>query len=762
MRRWIAAEADRVLARRVRWGLAVSLAVMTAFAVEDAWLHPEAIGPLALVKITQLAIVGVGIFALSAGTSRRRPRMLAVVLFCALYGTTAVAGTLRSDAITAAVVLLCGVMASAIALPWGAGAQLVTVLAAAVSLIATVAATTDGIAAVAGPRGLALAFAFVGSVLIAYEHARHRLARVHVAAVLAGQTEILERITGGAPLDAILTALVTMVEQHADGMLCSVLLLDGDRLCYGAAPHLPTAYRDATHGIVIGPTVGSCGTAAYRRAPVIVADIAHDPLWTEFRDVALAHGLRACWSAPILRSDRTCLGTLAMYYHQPRPPDADDLELIESAAHLAGVAIERHRNEEALAASRRLLEEESHVTRALVQAGQAMLTSRATPVVLERLARLATDLLGCDCADTVVRLDGEDVYVIGSTDGYATEQRESLQGLRIARETIAVLVDALAAHPLVQVRTADVGDAASAALLRTYGITVSMYVALRLGDETIGFLSAAYRGRDALFTERQQRIALGIAQLASMALENAHLVEEARRASQLKTEFVSTMSHELRTPLSVIIGYTDMLADDLARDQRAGILAKVRAASTDLLEMIEATLNLNRLEAGNDLPNFEPLSLRVLLDELAGEFAALPRSADVTVRWQAATPLVIRSDRRKLRIVLKNLVGNALKFTPRGEVVIRGGTHDGACAITVADTGVGIAPEQLPVIFEMFRQGDSSDARSYGGVGLGLYIVRRLLAQLGGDVTVTSERGRGTTFTVTVPLLEDEALRALA
>jgi signal transduction histidine kinase len=246
-----------------------------------------------------------------------------------------------------------------------------------------------------------------------------------------------------------------------------------------------------------------------------------------------------------------------------------------------------------------------------------------------------------------------------------------------------------------------------------------------------------------------------------MALENAFLVEEARRASQLKTEFVSTMSHELRTPLSVIIGYTDMLVDDPVYEERASILAKIRASSVELLEMIQTTLDLNRLEAGNDLPHFERLSVHALLDELAGEFAALPRHEGVAVRWEPAA-LAVRSDRRKLRIVLKNLVGNALKFTPRGEVVVRCAVIDGTCAITVQDSGVGIAPEQLPVIFDMFRQGDSSDARSYGGVGLGLYIVRRLLTQLGGEVAVTSQRGYGTTFTATVPLADDDTLRASA
>ena len=200
------------------------------------------------------------------------------------------------------------------------------------------------------------------------------------------------------------------------------------------------------------------------------------------------------------------------------------------------------------------------------------------------------------------------------------------------------------------------------------------------------------------------------------------------------------------------MGYTDMLADDVPAAQRAGILDKIRGSSLELLDMIEATLNVNRLDAGKDQPIFERLSVPALLDALASDFAALPHQDGTVLRWESAPPVTIQSDRRKLRMVLKNLVGNALKFTPRGEVVVGCVETGQVCAFTVRDTGVGIAPPQLPVIFDMFRQGDSSDARSYGGVGLGLYIVKRLVTQLGGDVTVTSELGRGTTFTVTIPL----------
>src|SRR6185295_17391648 len=148
---------------------------------------------------------------------------------------------------------------------------------------------------------------------------------------------------------------------------------------------------------------------------------------------------------------------------------------------------------------------------------------------------------------------------------------------------------------------------------------------LRRGGEMIGILSCGRRGRTERFTPVEQRVAAGIGQLATLALENARLVEELRAASQLKTEFVSTMSHELRTPLSVILGYTDMLGDELPRQEQERTLAKIRRSGVELLEMIEATLNVNRLDAGKDMPRFERVRLRDLIEELASEFTAIER-----------------------------------------------------------------------------------------------------------------------------------------
>jgi PAS domain S-box-containing protein len=156
-------------------------------------------------------------------------------------------------------------------------------------------------------------------------------------------------VAGGQPLSAVLDGLVRLAERHAEGMLCSVLILDDEgRLRNGAAPSLPASYCEAIDGISIGPSVGSCGTAAYRGSAVIVRDIATDPLWADYRDLALAHGLRACWSTPILAKDDTVLGTFAMYYGEPLDPTPAHRALIEAVTDIAGIAIQRARDEEKL------------------------------------------------------------------------------------------------------------------------------------------------------------------------------------------------------------------------------------------------------------------------------------------------------------------------------------------------------------------------------------------------------------------------------
>ncbi|MGQ0658200.1 MAG: EAL domain-containing protein [Chromatiales bacterium] len=164
---------------------------------------------------------------------------------------------------------------------------------------------------------------------------------------LAGQRHILDRISRGISHTEVLRDITLMFEARFPGSLCSVLLANGDttRLYCGAAPNLPQSYTQAIEGIPIGEGIGSCGTAACRREPVIVSDVTLDPLWADFRDLAARYAIRACWSHPILSSQGELLGTFATYYREPRAPSPREIEAIGTAAHLACIAIERKRNE---------------------------------------------------------------------------------------------------------------------------------------------------------------------------------------------------------------------------------------------------------------------------------------------------------------------------------------------------------------------------------------------------------------------------------
>ena len=183
---------------------------------------------------------------------------------------------------------------------------------------------------------------------------------------LKGQSRILQMIAANAPLNEILKQLVLLIEAQSPDMLCSVLLLsdDGDHVRHGAAPSLPQDYVNAIDGAPIGPKEGSCGTAMYRGEPVIVSDTFSDPLWENYRDLAKANGLRACWSTPILSGRGKVLGSFAMYYHEPRTPTGDEASLTNVAIRIAGLAIERNAAKESLARTQAELAQATHAASA--------------------------------------------------------------------------------------------------------------------------------------------------------------------------------------------------------------------------------------------------------------------------------------------------------------------------------------------------------------------------------------------------------------
>ena len=244
--------------------------------------------------------------------------------------------------------------------------------------------------------------------------------------------------------------------------------------------------------------------------------------------------------------------------------------------------------------------------------------------------------------------------------------------------------------------------------------------------------------------------------------QGARLYKEAvEAAQQVKTDFLATVSHELRTPLDVILGYIGLLLDEefgalLAAQQTT--LQRVNANAQRLLDLVSFLLEANRLEAGQLLIDRREVGLSPLFHEVKVESQETCEQAGLTLDWQVASAFPpIYTDPDKLRIVLKSLIGNAIKFTEQGRVTVGASVDIDAegIQIQVADTGIGIPAESLGIIFEPFHQLDGSATRSYEGTGLGLYMAKRLTELLGGAVTVESQVGSGSTFRVWLPLSVD-------
>ncbi|MES2113812.1 MAG: ATP-binding protein [Pseudomonadota bacterium] len=224
--------------------------------------------------------------------------------------------------------------------------------------------------------------------------------RKRAEALREGQNQLLEMVAGGAPLQTTLDQLMRLIESQADGVLCSVMLLrpDGRSMYPASGPSLPAEYLQSLDGVAIGPGVGSCGTAMYRKETVIVSDIGNDPLWTPYRQLAAPHGLRACWSIPILLDQDQVLGSFAMYYREVRSPAAADQRLINVATHLAGIAIARTRREEELERHRERLEEMVAARTAELQAAmeQAEMANDELSTALDNLSMTQDELVRRD------------------------------------------------------------------------------------------------------------------------------------------------------------------------------------------------------------------------------------------------------------------------------------------------------------------------------------------------------------------------------
>ena len=264
-----------------------------------------------------------------------------------------------------------------------------------------------------------------------------------------------------------------------------------------------------------------------------------------------------------------------------------------------------------------------------------------------------------------------------------------------------------------------------------------------------------------VFTEQHERLAMGIAGWASVALENARLYIEARNANRMKDQFLAVLSHELRTPLNAIVGYTRLLRGGVLSGEKAQRgLETLERNATWLTQIVEDVLDVSRIVAGKIRLNIQTVELPLIVDNAVATVQPAADAKGVTVRTIVAPGInPVSGDPDRLQQVVWNLLFNAVKFTAKdGTVEVRLEPADSHVEIVVSDTGIGIAPDFLPFVFERFRQADAGATRMTGGLGLGLAIVRHIVEMHGGTVQAASAgEGAGATFRVVLPIARADA-----
>src|SRR5437762_3081095 len=528
----------------------------------------------------------------------------------------------------------------------------------------------------------------------------------------AGQSHVLEMIAADAPLGDVLTSLVLLMEGQAEGLRCSILLLnrDGKHVRHGAAPNLPEAYVKAVNGAAIGPRNGSCGTAMYTRRPVVVADVMTDPLWSDYRELAKICGLRACWSTPILSPQGEVLGSFAMYRQETRGPLPEEARLTEIATHIAGIAIERHQQQEILR------EREARISLAAESAELAfwILYPEQNAAWMSEKGRLIYGFdsnlpLTCDLILSRVHPD-ERAAVKAAYDRscalYGTFESEHRLLLPYGKTRWVIM------------RGRCLKDE-EGNLLETIGVTLDV--------------SAQKQADLQLQVQRE---------------EMAH-----RNRVSLMGEMTASFAHELNQPLTAIAnnasaarrflerGNIDpvllqqLLQDMVADSRRAGEVIRGIRSLVRKETSVQTLLNLNSVITD---------TVRLVSSDV------LNRESVVTTELDPHLPEV-QAALVQIQQVLLNLIINSLDAVeqlPPAErhIIISTRSDKGDVAeISVRDYGVGLPKDRPEKVFDHFF------STKQKGMGMGLPIVRSIIEAHGGTITAENAPDRGTRMIVRLP-----------
>jgi signal transduction histidine kinase len=561
------------------------------------------------------------------------------------------------------------------------------------------------------------------------------------------------------------TVLDTVVESAARLCGADMACIVRPRSSYSefmAVYRFSQAFLDIATSTPIAPGRWTlAGRVMAERHSVRIADVLADSEYT-FSAAQKIAGFRSGMGVPLMREGAP-IAVINLWRSHVLPFTDKQVELVESFANQAVIAIEN--------------------TRLLNELRESLQQQTATADVLKVISRSTFDLQTVLDAliETAVRLCEARRGVIFRRDG------DTYHGVAFYNAS-PELIDFIRRHPItpgrhtitarvaLERRTIHVADLQadpeySYALLDIDPIRTELGVPMFRGDEIVGVV-ILYKLEVQPFTEKQIGLVTTFADQAVIAIENTRLLTELRTrtaeledksqqleiASQNKSQFLSSMSHELRTPLNAIIGLTEMMVSNAARfgtEKALEPLRRVNAAGTHLLSLINEVLDLSKIEAGKLELNPERVDLPRLIDEVVGTAGQLAEKNNNRLVIEAQDNVgAITTDPMRLKQILLNLLSNSCKFTKEGEIALRvRKVADGRdwVELAVADTGIGLTAEQQAKLFQDFTQADSLTARRYGGTGLGLALSRKLARMMGGDVTVTSEAGKGSVFTVRLP-----------
>jgi signal transduction histidine kinase len=543
-----------------------------------------------------------------------------------------------------------------------------------------------------------------------------------------------------------------------------IFLFDGKVLQAAASYNTSPELREFIQQNPIAPGRNSAaGRVALDRRTVHIPDVQADPEYTW--GVGQVEPLRTLLGVPMLKGDEL-MGVIITQKREVKPFTEKQIALVEAFAAQAVIAIE---NTRLLNELREALQQQTATADVL------KVISRSTfdlQTVLDTLVESAARLCEADMAVLARPKDG--YYHFEATFGFSPEYKEfvashpaaidrgTATGRTLVEGTITHIPDVLTDTEYTYTEGQKIG-----------GYRTLLAVPMLREGMPMGVLSLQ-RKAVRPFTEKQVALVTTFADQAVIAIENVRLFDEIQdksrqlaEASQHKSQFLASMSHELRTPLNAIIGVSEMLREDTeALKQDLEPLDRVLGAARHLLALINDILDLSKIEAGRMELHLEAFALAPLLDGVVKtiEPLAAKNGNQVAVHCEAAIG-TMHGDQMRLRQALLNLMSNANKFTDRGTITIDAGQRQQNgrdwIMLAVRDTGIGMTAEQMGKLFQEFAQASSSTASKYGGTGLGLVISRRFCQMMGGDITVESEPGRGSTFTIRLPRIVEAAKEAM-